>query len=149
MGDPPAKKKRYAVIDEAGRLVTRTSSMVAAHRASRRSTSLASRVEANRTGEDEQSEKFGEYTLRASQLGASWDVDAYLGDKWVGSAQFGEVRGPIALKGWDVRVEPDHRRRGLASAMYAFAKKAFKLPIQPGDFQTPEGEAFLKGRAEK
>lgn len=50
------------------------------------------------------------------------------------------------LKGWNVEVHPEFRRRGLASAMYEFAEDAFGVPIQPGGFQTPMGAAFLKGR---
>lgn len=52
----------------------------------------------------------------------------------------------VALKGWQVAVHPDHRRKGVASAMYRFAEQTFGLSIQPGDFQTPDGGAFLKGR---
>lgn len=54
----------------------------------------------------------------------------------------GDARS-VALKGWDVYVHPDHRRRGLATAMYEHAKKVSGLPIVAGDFQTPDGQSFL------
>ena len=52
-------------------------------------------------------------------------------------------RPVIALKGWDVGVRPDFRRRGIAKAMYAYAREMFRLPIRAGDFQTPDGERLL------
>ena len=51
-----------------------------------------------------------------------------------------------SLKGWRVEVSPEHRRRGLATKMYRHARRAYGLPIVAGDFQTPEGAAFLEGR---
>ena len=85
-----------------------------------------------------------------------WNIDAYLrsNSRLVGRAEFAGVyewdeegeRQLVALKGWDVGVNPDFRRRGLASAMYAFAEEAFDLPIAQGDFQTPVGRVFLGGR---
>jgi ribosomal protein S18 acetylase RimI-like enzyme len=53
------------------------------------------------------------------------------------------TRPVIALKGWDVGVRPDFQRRGIAKAMYAYAREMFKLPIRAGDFQTPDGERLL------
>lgn len=52
----------------------------------------------------------------------------------------------IGLRGWDVAVRPDHRRKGLASAMYRYAEQAFGLPISKGSFQTPAGSGFVQGR---
>lgn len=52
----------------------------------------------------------------------------------------------VALKGWDVWVSPDYRRRGIASKLYKIAEKAYGVPVLPGDFQTPEGSKFLRGR---
>jgi len=52
----------------------------------------------------------------------------------------------VGLKGWEVMVDPDYRRKGLASAMYQFAEEVFELPIAKGDFQTPMGKSFLHGR---
>jgi GNAT superfamily N-acetyltransferase len=85
-----------------------------------------------------------------------WGVTAYDQDKNpVGEAQFaGTFRAPRddedpnhlvldGLKGWNVDVHPDHRRRGLATAMYHRAAEVFGMPVRAGDFQTPSGRAFL------
>lgn len=48
---------------------------------------------------------------------------------------------PGDLKGWDLYVHPDHRRKGLASAMYNLAEqKSGKKIIQGG--VTPDGHKF-------
>lgn len=115
--------------------------------------------------ESSKERKFKDYTLYAYAAPGrnEWSVEAYLGkfERKVGRAEFAGVyeypretdddAAPsetklVALKGWDVEVHPDHRRQGLSSAMYKFASEAFKLPIQPGDFQTGDGAAFLKNR---
>ena len=100
-------------------------------------------------------EKFGDIDLVASERSHKneWTVEAYFPPSMriVGVAEFAGVyewdeegeRQLVALKGWDVDVSPDFRRRGLATAMYALAERAFDLPIIPGDFQTPAGRAFL------
>lgn len=102
--------------------------------------------------------RFGEFQLyaRSQPFKNEWGVEAYIGN-WekAGEAEFVGVReyldpenDPhhatiVALKGWNVEVKPKFRRKGLATAMYEFAAEAFQLPIYPGDFQTPEGRAFL------
>lgn len=114
--------------------------------------------------ENAKEKQVGDYTLFATAYPHKneWNVEAYLGrlQKLVGTAEFAgvyEYPGPdsdeppyskelVALKGWSVNVDSKHRRKGLASAMYAFAEEAFDLPIQSGDFQTPTGEKFLKGK---
>lgn len=105
--------------------------------------------------------KFKEYELQAFEASYKneWDVEALLPNGLtVGRATFAGVRDYevededgfpklVALKGWQVDVAPAHRRRGLAAAMYRFAEEAFRLPVRPGDFQTPEGAMFLQGRS--
>ena len=103
---------------------------------------------------------YRDFTLHAHARPAQneWNVEAYApGWRQAGFAEFvGEYeRGRdddgishsklVGLKSWNVEVHPDHRRKGLASAMYRFAQEAFGLPVVAGDFQTPEGEAFRTG----
>lgn len=99
---------------------------------------------------------YREYTLYATDRSYKneWDIEAYA-PGWVKVAQ-AEFAGVyeyddsgshlVALKGWNVGVSPEHRRKGLGSAMYRFAEDAFGLPVVPGDVQTTEGTAFLRGR---
>ena len=49
----------------------------------------------------------------------------------------------VGLRAWDVAVHPDHRRKGLATAMYAKVQAAHPgVPLLPGQVQTPDGRAF-------
>lgn len=50
------------------------------------------------------------------------------------------------LKGWNVEVDPEFRRQGLASAMYRFAGEKEGRKVVPGDFQTPAGAGFVGAR---
>lgn len=100
----------------------------------------------------------GETTYKEYKLHAysrehqnEWGVEAYTGNwqkvgdaEFVGVYDYDQDDNPlVALKGWNVEVRPDHRRKGLASAMYKFAEKTFKLKILPGDFQTSDGKSFV------
>lgn len=105
--------------------------------------------------------KFGDYTLHAfaDPDENEWTVEAYA-PRWrlAGRAEFvgarvysdsgrGHVKSEVVgLKGYFVHVFQDHQRKGLASAMYRFAEKAFGLRVQRGDVQTDEGAAFLAHR---
>lgn len=98
---------------------------------------------------------FKEYTLyeHAAPGRNSWTIEAYFGNwRKAGEAEFVGVRDYsrdgelVGLKGWNVEVGADHRRKGLARAMYRYAEEVWGLPVYPGDFQTPMGEAFLGGR---
>lgn len=105
--------------------------------------------------------KFGEFLLTAheSRDGSEFDVDAYVANgRLIGRAEFAPVYDYeanveqdewyplVALKGWDVAVNSDYRRQGLATAMYDFAERTWNVPIRSGDFQTPEGKRFLTSR---
>lgn len=46
------------------------------------------------------------------------------------------------LKGWNVEVKPEYRRRGVARAMYELASRKEGKAIVPGDVLTPDGAAF-------
>lgn len=50
-----------------------------------------------------------------------------------------------SLQAEAVFVAPEHRRRGLASAMYSLAGRATGLIIVPSAYQTPEGKALWAG----
>ena len=107
-------------------------------------------------------ERFREYMLiaRARPGPNEWSIEAYtLKDGQihlrVGLAEFhayleepddGPFLVQTGLKGWNVDVDKDHRGKGLASEMYRYAERVFKMPIHPGDFQTPDGEGFLQHR---
>lgn len=106
--------------------------------------------------------RFKQFTMyaNASPGRNDWSVEAYVGkfERKAGVAEFAGVYeygqdedNPnaselVALKGWNVEVHPDFQRQGLATAMYDFAADAFKLKVQPGDFQTPQGSSFLKSK---
>jgi 8-oxo-dGTP pyrophosphatase MutT (NUDIX family)/GNAT superfamily N-acetyltransferase len=49
-----------------------------------------------------------------------------------------EIKG---LKGWELQVDPEHRRKGLATAMYKLAEEKSGLKIKPGVL-TDMGEIF-------
>jgi GNAT superfamily N-acetyltransferase len=101
--------------------------------------------------------EFGVFLLIAYERPAKneWSIDAHLKAtlRLVGTAEFAGVydyededRPLVALKGWNVEVHPDFRKKGLATAMYDFAEEAFGLRVIPGSFQTPLGKAFFKKR---
>lgn len=48
---------------------------------------------------------------------------------------------PSAVKGWDLFVHPDHRRKGLATAMYLEIKKQSGLNVVQGT-TIPDGTKF-------
>lgn len=62
-----------------------------------------------------------------------WDEDG---------AQITTHRKVAAWKPWMVEVNPQHRRKGLATAMYRHLESATGVPIKNGGVQSPEGKAF-------
>ncbi len=52
---------------------------------------------------------------------------------------------PEGLRPDDVEVHPEHRRRGLASAMYAHAERVSGRKVIPSTAQTPAGQALWAG----
>jgi GGDEF domain-containing protein/GNAT superfamily N-acetyltransferase len=57
-------------------------------------------------------------------------------------------RGDRLIPGF-VYVEEEHRRKGIASAMYAHAEEATGLKIHPSHIQTEEGRALWAGNAKQ
>jgi GNAT superfamily N-acetyltransferase len=47
-----------------------------------------------------------------------------------------------------VRVEPQYRRRGIATQLYAGIEAALGRPLKPSETQTPDGSAFWESRAD-
>jgi hypothetical protein len=65
--------------------------------------------------------------------------------KPAGSAQFAHKNGHIVSEG--TMVPSDHRRKGLATAMYAHAEKISGKKTVPDDELTPGGEALWRQKA--
>jgi len=70
----------------------------------------------------------------AQEHGGPWTIEAHKGNKRVG---YLEGKGEVK----DVWVHPDHRRQGIASAMY---RKARQLGMTHSTIRTDEGEAWAK-----
>lgn len=58
------------------------------------------------------------------------------------------VSHPDYMKGWDVKVHPDHQRKGLASAMYEYAEKMSGKKILQGG-TTSEGSSLWEQKDRK
>jgi len=62
-------------------------------------------------------------------------------DKIVGELDLADTRGP--MKTWSVEnlaVDPQHRGRGIAKALYGIALSILKLPVEAGQLQTGHGQ---------
>lgn len=68
----------------------------------------------------------------ALDAGGPWTIEAHLGDKRVGY-----LEGQNEIKG--IWVNPEHRRKGIGSAMYRLAQR---LGIHHSTLRTDEGEAW-------
>lgn len=55
------------------------------------------------------------------------------------------TRKPGTMRPQGVTVHPDHRRQGIASAMYAHAESTVGRKVAPSTAQTPMGEALWAG----
>lgn len=101
----------------------------------------------------EQTKPYGDYTLRAtpgymayipgrvSRVSNFFRIEAYLGKSMVAWVNFEDRDGH--LEAMDVHVEPRHRRKGIASAMYDFAKDIGNT-IKPSHKQTALGREFSR-----
>jgi ribosomal protein S18 acetylase RimI-like enzyme len=65
--------------------------------------------------------------------------DPPAGWQWHPGSFWKKLRG---YKVWDAQVHPEHRRKGIATAMYDHAAKHLGAPTFPGDVQTDDGAAF-------
>ena len=62
-------------------------------------------------------------------------------DEIVGELDLADTRGP--MKTWSVEnlaVDPQHRGRGIAKALYGIALSILKLPVEAGQLQTGHGQ---------
>jgi ribosomal protein S18 acetylase RimI-like enzyme len=62
-------------------------------------------------------------------------------DKIVGELDLSDTRGP--MKTWSVEnlaVDPQHRGRGIAKALYGIALSILRLPVEAGQLQTGYGQ---------
>jgi predicted chitinase/pyrimidine deaminase RibD-like protein/GNAT superfamily N-acetyltransferase len=102
-----------------------------------------------------QTEEFGKYTLVASpgrflihqkpgEPSDQFTVKAYLGKLQVAWVNF-ETQDNH-LEALDLYVTPDHRRKGIATAMYQFAKKIGN-DITPSKKQTGMGKQFWASKS--
>jgi GNAT superfamily N-acetyltransferase len=74
-------------------------------------------------------------------------VTAHHGGRQIGRASVYHSPGGL-MTAEVVRVEPEHRRRGVASAMYAHAEKVTGRKMVPSSNRTPEGEALWAGNTQ-
>jgi len=76
----------------------------------------------------------------------AWLIVAKIGDELVGTLSIGPSRSGYGLPGsysvMNVGVNPQHQRKGIATAMYDFAYKKGFAPLTPDPKQSPDGQAF-------
>ena len=70
-------------------------------------------------------------------------IKAYLNDLQIGYLHLLKRRGYWTAQ--DVGVDPPHRRRGVATAMYNHAEEN-GMNIEPSEAQTSDAEAFWRSR---
>lgn len=97
----------------------------------------------------EQSKQFGEYTLHAQPKYEDGDRQLHVttaDGQHVGEAYTGEHPtrpGHIELA---PEVHPDHRRKGIGTALYDYAEELAGRPAAPADSHTDAAEAFWQHR---
>lgn len=89
------------------------------------------------------------------QITNTWDkplllVSAFKEGKEVGSvsiyASGGKVGIPFSISGSSLRVDKDHRRQGVATAMYNVVENVSGMKLTPEPIQTKEGALFTASR---
>lgn len=99
--------------------------------------------------EIEQTKDHGAFSLHAEPQNEYGDreIHAITDDgRYVGQVYFGTHPSvPGRLEGAP-QVHPDHRRRGIASAMYDYASEIGKAPMAPADQHTDDAAAFWRSR---
>jgi GNAT superfamily N-acetyltransferase len=95
--------------------------------------------------------KFGKYDLRINDKCSegTFTVSAYLGRKLVAWANIVESDGflkPYEMGGEALFVDPEHRRQGIATAMYDLAEATCGKQMRPSTEQSEDGRMFWKKR---
>ena len=68
------------------------------------------------------------------------------GGKIVGSVHLDRIEpGATHISAFQTQVEPEHQRKGVASAMYAHAEKVTGLPMKPSSMQSSGGRGLWEG----
>jgi len=80
---------------------------------------------------------------KKSSVSDQFRIEAYDGPAQVGWVNFENIDGN--LEALDLVVTQEHRRQGIAAAMYDFAK-SLDNSISPSAKQTPDGKAFWSGK---
>lgn len=84
------------------------------------------------------------YSHRESQEGEKfphYHVEAHLNGKRIGNARF-KPRSKNKMYSIELHVDPEHRRKGIASKMYDYARNRSGKEIEPSKDQTDDGKAF-------
>lgn len=89
------------------------------------------------------------YSLRHENTGGMTKIHAYSHDgSHVGTAVFEHAPEGHLTPGYVV-VNPEHQRKGLASAMYGHAQKLTGKVVKPSDIQSEHAEALWAGNAKQ
>lgn len=70
-------------------------------------------------------------------------VYAKMSSKIVGELRFIKSKFKSVLKGGTISVDPNYRRKGIASSMYVFAEEKLEMKfVKSDDVLTPDGKAL-------
>ncbi len=74
-------------------------------------------------------------------------VDAYFNNEFIGDLFV--VHEPDGWVAYGVNVYPEHRRRGVATAMYDYAEELLGVKLRQSTSQTDDGKAFWAHRMKR
>ena len=86
----------------------------------------------------------GEELVPGAALNEPFIIEVYQGDERAGYAEVYHHGSTSLLMVSNVFVFPDHRRHGLASAMYVFAEQLAGKPLHPYPKQKAKGKLLWK-----